>query len=422
MDQHKDLKDQALIDAVQQQNWDPSVQALAVLPDVVKLLANDIKWTTDLGNAFLAQQSDVMEAVQRMRAKAQKNGNLKSNDKMKVETKTVEKETVVVIEQVDPQVVYVPSYNPTVVYGPAPYPYPAIAYPPPGAYVAGAMISFGVGVMVGAAFHGGWGYNCGWGGAHNNVINVNHNNNFVRTSNVRAGVQPGAGNRGQWQHNPQHRGGAPYGNQATASRYGGTAPRDTSRAQQAGGGRAQAGGDRQQAGGGDRGAKRQPAAEGRAGADRAGADRARRGDRAAQIAQARIAQARIAQARSRAPRDAVARTAIASGIAAPHRARAAEDRGAATPSAADRAGPTAEAMLGAAARAAPPARAPAVVAVAPWRWWTAVVVDAAGGGNSREERNPHNPRDRLRDRLLHQVTPIEPVRGREGIRDAEGSR
>jgi hypothetical protein len=81
-------------------------------------LAGNIKWTTDLGNAFLAQQNDVMDAVQRMRAKAKDAGNLKSNEQMKVETKVVESKTVVVIEQASPQVVYVPSYNPTVVYGP----------------------------------------------------------------------------------------------------------------------------------------------------------------------------------------------------------------------------------------------------------------------------------------------------------------
>jgi len=142
--EHKDLKDKALQDAVQKQDWDPSVQALASLPDALKQLADNIKWTTDLGNAFLAQQSDVMDAVQRMRKKAQDAGNLKSNQQQKVETKTVENKTVVVVEQADPQVVYVPAYNPVVVYGPPVYPYPPIAYPPPGAYVAGMAISFGV--------------------------------------------------------------------------------------------------------------------------------------------------------------------------------------------------------------------------------------------------------------------------------------
>src|SRR3981189_485917 len=135
----------------------------------------------DLGNAFLAQQSDVMDAVQRMRTKAKNAGNLKSTEQQKVETKTIENKTVVVIEQADPQVVYVPSYNPTVVYGPPVYPYPPIVYPPVGAYVAGAAISFGVGMAMGAAFSGGWGYNAGWGG--NNNVTINNNNNFVNNSN-----------------------------------------------------------------------------------------------------------------------------------------------------------------------------------------------------------------------------------------------
>ena len=118
------------MDAVQKENWDPSVQGMAALPDAVKQLAENIKWTTDLGNAFLAQQSDVMDAVQRMRSKAQGAGTLKSTEQQKVETKVVENKTVVVIEQANPQVVYVPSYNPTVVYGPPVYPYPPIVYPP----------------------------------------------------------------------------------------------------------------------------------------------------------------------------------------------------------------------------------------------------------------------------------------------------
>ena len=124
------LKGEELTKAVQQQDWDPSIQAMAVLPDVAKRLADDIKWTTDLGNAFLAQQSDVMDAVQRMRMKAKDAGNLKSNEQMKVETKVVETQTVVVIEQTNPQVIYVPTYNPVVVYGPPVYPYPPIYYPP----------------------------------------------------------------------------------------------------------------------------------------------------------------------------------------------------------------------------------------------------------------------------------------------------
>src|SRR5215471_14250656 len=178
---NKGLKDKALADAVAKQPWDPSVQAMAGLPEVVKRLTDDIQWTTDLGNAFLAQQSDVMDAVQRMRAKAKDQGNLKSTEQEKVETKTVESKQVIVVEQANPQVVYVPSYNPTVVYGPPVYPYPPITYPPPGYYAAGMAISFGVGMMMGAAFSGGWGWNCGWGG--NNNVYINNNNTFVNNSN-----------------------------------------------------------------------------------------------------------------------------------------------------------------------------------------------------------------------------------------------
>ena len=128
--QHKDLKDQALVDAVEKQDWDPSIQSLAALPDVVKLLSENIKWTTDLGNAFLAQQADVMDAVQRMRKKAQDKGSLKTTEQQKVETQVVEQKQVIVIEQANPQVIYVPTYNPTVVYPPPVYAYPPVVYPP----------------------------------------------------------------------------------------------------------------------------------------------------------------------------------------------------------------------------------------------------------------------------------------------------
>lgn len=229
---NKNLKDKALADAAAKQPWDSSIQAMAGLPDLVKRLADDVQWTTDLGNAFLAQQSDVMDAVQRMRSKAKDTGNLKSNEQMKVETKVVESKTVVVIEQSNPEVVYVPSYNPTVVYGPPVYPYPPIYYPPPGYYAAGMAISFGIGVAMGAAWGGGWG-NCGWGG--NNNVTINNNNNFNRNTNVSGGnrnTSVGSGNRGgsgggSWQHNPQHRGGAPYSDRSTANKFGGTSRGDS---------------------------------------------------------------------------------------------------------------------------------------------------------------------------------------------------
>src|SRR5579871_6193104 len=180
------MKDKALADAVTKKPWDPSVQALAGLPDVVKRLADDIQWTTDLGNAFLAQQNDVMDAVQRMRKKAQEKGTLKTTDQQKVETRVIESKPVIVVEQANPQVIYVPSYDPYVVWGAPLYPYPPIYYPPAGYYAAGMAISFGIGVAMGAFWSGGWGWNCGWGG--NNVY-INRNNNFNRNTNM------GGGNR-----------------------------------------------------------------------------------------------------------------------------------------------------------------------------------------------------------------------------------
>ena len=241
---------QQLAEAVKKQPWDASVQAMAALPDVVKRLADDIQWTTDLGNAFLAQQSDVMDAVQRMRKRAQDKGSLQSNEQQRVQTQTVESKQVIVIEQSNPEVVYVPSYDPVYVWGPAIYPYPAIYYPPYyGAWYTAAAISFGVGITMGFFWGGGWGWGCGWGGGD---ININRNNNFNRNTNIGGGnrVNPlGSGNRGnlggnrgnlgsgnrvnplgsgnKWQHDPSHRGGTPYRDRSTADRFGGTTRGDS---------------------------------------------------------------------------------------------------------------------------------------------------------------------------------------------------
>jgi hypothetical protein len=166
-----------------------------------------------------------MEAVQRMRKKAKDGGKLQSTKEQKVETKVVENKNVIVIQPSDPQVVYVPSYNPTVVYGAPP---PAYAYPPYpyGAMAATAAVSFGVGVMMGAFWGGccgggGYGWGCSWGGNNNITINNNFNNRYGYANVNRANV--GSGNRAnQWQHNPAHRGSVPYGNRDTAQRFGGS--------------------------------------------------------------------------------------------------------------------------------------------------------------------------------------------------------
>src|SRR6266566_4662616 len=222
MDQNKNLQGKALAAAVAKQPWDPSIQSLVEFPDVVQRTAGNIQWTTDLGNAFLSQQSDVMDAVQRLRGKAQGTGNLKTNAQSVVKTETVSSgKQVIEIQQANPDVVYVPSYDPTVVYGPAPVEYPYYPYTYPG-YVPGTALAWGAGIALGAAAWGAWGGhwgNCDWNGGN---VNINNNNNFNRNYNktVNRG-QAGQGNN--WQHNPQHRGNAPYGNRATANKYGGTA-------------------------------------------------------------------------------------------------------------------------------------------------------------------------------------------------------
>ncbi len=218
------LKDKALADAVQKEPWDPSIQSLAATPEVVKRLADDIQWTTDLGNAFLAQEADVMAAVQRMRKSAVDKDVLKTTEQQVVQTKVIETKTVVVIEPANPQVIYVPTYSPVVVWGPPIYPYPPIYYPPPPP-PGSLVLAFGVGVAMGAWWGGGggWGWNCGWGG---NNVTINNNNTFIRNTNIRNGnTNVGSGNR--WQHQPQHRGGAPYRDRATADKFGGTARGDS---------------------------------------------------------------------------------------------------------------------------------------------------------------------------------------------------
>jgi hypothetical protein len=215
-DKEKKLKGDELVKAVEKEKWDASVQATAVVPDLLKRLTEDITWTLNVGNAFLEQQSDVMDAVQRLRKKAKDAGKLDSSEQQKVETKVVETKTVIEIVPTSTSVVYVPTYSPTVIWGPPLYyPYPPIYYPP---YYGGAWVGFGVGIAVGIGISGGWGWGCGWGG--NNVY-INHNNNFVRNTNINTGnIGRNSGNS-NWSHNPSHRGGAPYASTNSANKFGG---------------------------------------------------------------------------------------------------------------------------------------------------------------------------------------------------------
>jgi len=200
----------ALEDAMQKQNWDESVKSLAAFPEVLQMMSDELSWTQQLGDAFLAQQEDVLAAVQSLRARADKSGNLKTTKEQKVEKQTVTntagaQEQVIVIEQSDPQVVYVPSYDPTVVYGAWSYPdYPPYYWYPPG-YIAGRVFWFATGVAVGNAL---WG-RCDWGRGDVN-IDINRYNNFNRTN---------ISNR-EWKHNSIHRKGVPYRDRKVADRYG----------------------------------------------------------------------------------------------------------------------------------------------------------------------------------------------------------
>ncbi len=180
---NSNLKGNALNTALQQQNWDASVKSLVSFPPVLEMMGSQLTWTQNLGNAVLAQQSDTMSAIQALRAKAKKTGALQSNSQQTVTSQGSGSSETIVIQPANPQVVYVPSYNPTVVYGAWPYPaYPPVAYYPPG-YVAGtALLSFGVGMAVGAALWGG----CHWGGGYGGgslTVNNNTFNNFNRNTN-----------------------------------------------------------------------------------------------------------------------------------------------------------------------------------------------------------------------------------------------
>jgi Protein of unknown function (DUF3300) len=264
------LKGDQLNEALKQQTWDDSVKSLVFFPQVLGMMNDKLDWLQKVGDAVLAQQPDVLAAVQRLRTRAQAAGQLKSTPEQNVTSEpataaaaqpppagtpppppaaqaapaptTVEvtqaPPTVIKIEPTNPQVVYVPSYDPTVVYGAWPPAYPPY-YPYPAGYFAAGAFTFAAGAAVGAAL---WG-NCNWGGGDVD-IDVDRTSNFTRNVNnevnaskrvenySRSGSgQGGQGrsgqagqNRGQWQHNPEHRKGAQYRDQATQQRYNKSGP------------------------------------------------------------------------------------------------------------------------------------------------------------------------------------------------------
>ena len=237
---NQNLKGEALTAALEKQDWDPSVKSLVNFPQVLDMMNEKLDWTQKLGDTFLAHQKEVMDTVQKLRAKAEAQGNLKTTDQQKV---VVEKETqTIIIESANPQVVYVPTYNPTVVYGTWWYPaYPPYYYYPPGYAAGAAFISFGVGVAIGAAWGYAWG-GCHWGHHEVNIdINRNTNiNNNIDRSKYQNKVTTGQGGRGEWKHDPEHRKGVSYRDQGTAQKFDKKASKDV-QSREAFRGRAEAG-------------------------------------------------------------------------------------------------------------------------------------------------------------------------------------
>jgi hypothetical protein len=216
--QNKNLKGDALAQALEKQDWDPSVRSLVNFPDVLSNMSEKLDWTQKLGDAFLSQQKEVMDAVQRLRAKAQAAGNLQTTEQQKV----IVEEKVIKIEPASPQVVYVPTYNPTVVYGAWPYPaYPPYPWYPPGYAFGASMLAFGTGVALGAAWGFAWG-GANWGRGEVNV-DVNRNTNFntnINREQAKQNLQArGQREGGSFQHDPSHRKGVGYRDNATAQKF-----------------------------------------------------------------------------------------------------------------------------------------------------------------------------------------------------------
>ena len=219
LQQNSTLPNRELLQAAQQQNWDPSVQALVAFPGVLARLNQNIRWTTDLGNAFLAQQSDVMSAVQTLRAQARQNGQLQSTPQFAVNTEVQGDRSPIVIQPANPQIIYVPSYNPSVVWGaPAEGSYPALPYEGSGFGSLFGTIANLAGFLPG--FQGllgvrSWGWALSWL-AQALFVNNSFFNDF--------GFHNSGGGYGEsslWAHNTNHRRGVPYGNNTVANRYGG---------------------------------------------------------------------------------------------------------------------------------------------------------------------------------------------------------
>ena len=204
------------VKSVESQSWDPSVKALVAFPQVLNMMGDKPDWVQNLGDAFLASSKDVLDSAQRLRAQAKQAGNLESTQQQKIVVEASPEQPatqVIKIEPADPQVVYVPSYNPTVVYGTWPYPaYPPYYYPPPPAYYPGyalaSGVAFGVGVGITAAL---WS-DCDWGGGDVD-IDVDRYNEINRNTQIDR-------SKTKFEHNAGNRRGVPYRDSKSRQQYG----------------------------------------------------------------------------------------------------------------------------------------------------------------------------------------------------------
>jgi hypothetical protein len=210
--EHKGLEGDRLKKEIQKQGWDDSVKSLVATPSVLTMMSKKLDWTQKLGDAVLAQQPDVMDAIQRLRAKAYASEKLKTTDEQKVTVSQEGNRQVVAIEPTNPDTLYVPYYDPAVVYGEWPYPdYPPYYYYPDGGYYASGIIATGIAFGAGYALwrwaSGGrfWGGRINWGGG---AIDIKRGAHVAH-----------------WQHNPQHRRGVGYNNANVRQKFAGNTHR-----------------------------------------------------------------------------------------------------------------------------------------------------------------------------------------------------
>lgn len=214
------LKGNDAVKAVSDKSWDVSVKSLVAFPQVLAQMDDHLDWTQKLGDAMLAQQEDVARSVQRLRAAAVDAGNLPSSKEATVKVEGSGEARTIVIEPADPQIVYVPAYNPAWAYGAWPHPaYPPVYYPPPPAYYGSALLRgfmWGVGLAAAGALFGGW----HWHGHGGNYVNINVNRAVDIDRNFNAIRAPD----GDWQHDPAHRKGVAYPNNSVRNRFGQARP------------------------------------------------------------------------------------------------------------------------------------------------------------------------------------------------------